>query len=280
MAEAKLTNDALALSILNGFSRQELRDWVRSRLHGDDMGVSVDKRQDERPYSLIERVYGDLDRHIREDVCNLVADFVHDMACDPQSSWQGNAAHELLLLAQSVCNDTSVDDLIEMADNERFFLAGEQERGSDLHYRILQTLLALGWGGPLEFWQRQVRLSPDRYIGVAFNALAPTHLKEAIDLLIAVTWTAEVEQRVLRSLPTWIDKHRHVGITELLAKALPQMSVQAQNAITGNLARRKVTLPPVAKLTRDLGRVKEFWRGHGGLQPRSLAFDGQQRLAA
>ncbi len=244
------TNNELTLETINGFSRQALQDWIFARLHGNDTLFSVNAKQNESSSDLIERVYPDLDRHVREDISNIVTGFVHDMAVNTQSLWQREAAHELLLLAQSVCTAILIDDLIEMAEAKRFFSPDEQDRGNDLHYRVLQTLLALGWCGRPEFWQRQVSLSPDRYIGVAFNALLPLHLQDALDLLVHVPWTMQVQERVLRSLPGWMDRYRQAGIADLLAQALPQMDRSAQRAIRSNLERNGIILPNVAKARR------------------------------
>lgn len=201
MPELRVVDGELDLASVEGLATVELREWVYRRLHGHDHQVGGDVRQGERPYYLLASIYQDLSRHVREDLQKIVSDAIDDMAENPETSWRGEAAHELLLLASDIGAKDVTEQLSDLAQDQKFFQSEEIARSEDVHFRILQTLIGLGWNGTAEFWQKQVELSPDRYTGLAFSALARHDLDGAFALLIGLDPSPMIIDSILNGLP-------------------------------------------------------------------------------
>ena len=116
----------LDLGSFASLSKDELQAWVDARLHGQDTLVPGDARQGELPHYLIARIYPDLGHHSRDDLIQIVQALLRDMSRNEASTWRGEAAHALLMLAQledkSLAFNTArmealeLDNLLEVAE--------------------------------------------------------------------------------------------------------------------------------------------------------------------
>src|SRR5437762_2086493 len=102
MANLIVKDGILDLGSVEQLSQKELSTWIFERLHGQDYVVPGDARQGLMPYSIFAAIYPKLDRRVRQDIDNIVAKFVRDMACMQPTAWTGDAAHNLLLLAHMI----------------------------------------------------------------------------------------------------------------------------------------------------------------------------------
>ena len=264
-----LTNEKgkLDLAAVEDLSKAELRDWISARLHSQDVLVPGGFGQAEMPHFLLAQIYPKLSRHARQDMESIVEDFVHNMARHNDSAWEGDAADELLLLAQTVCGGTTINQAVigyieEMAQSYRFFNA-DNDGQIDLHYRLLQSLVALRWRGPPEFWHGQVRLAPDRYVGAAFSGLALISPKEAVALLTEIEWTDVVGDQIFTNLPDFLEEYQISCVLPLFQCYLPAMRDRTQAAICGYMAEEGIPLKASPVTNTKYEPMKNFFRGRG-----------------
>ena len=247
-------NGKLDLAAVEALSKAELRDWMFARLHSQDILVPGGFGQAEMPHFLLAQIYPQLSRPARQDMENIVEEFARKMARHNEGAWQGDAADELLLLAQTVCGGTTVNqDVIgyieEMAQAFRFFNA-DNDGQIDLHYRLLQSLVALTWRGTPEFWRGQVRLAPNRYAGVAFSGLALISPREAVALLTEIQWSDAVEDQIFTNLPDFLEEYQTSCVLPLFQCYLPAMRERTRTAICGYMAEEGIplTVPTVKSM--------------------------------
>lgn len=255
MGTLKVTDGKLDLKSVESLSRRELGEWIDARLHGQDTQVPGDARQGEMPHYLIKLIYPNLDRSTRQDIENTTLDFVRDMARNPNTVWRGDAADELLLLAQSIGSNKAVTYLREMAEDRRYFHSEQQERAGDIHYRLLQSLVALGWHGTPKFWREQASLAPNRYAGVAFDGLALTSLRGALWLLTQIPWIDEIEDQILTSLPDLLEVYGASRIVAGLESSQAAMPERAKAAIRGFIAEEEEALSGLSPIPDSSGRA-------------------------
>lgn len=260
-------NGKLDLAAVEALSKVELRDWIFARLHSQDMLVPGGFGQAEMPHFLLAQIYPQLSRPARQDMENIVQDFVHSMARRNDSAWRGDAADELLMLAQTVCGGTTINQAVigyieEMAQALHFFNANNDGQ-IDLHYRLLQSLVALGWRGTPTFWREQVRLAPNRYVGVAFSGLALISLKEAVALLTEIEWTDAVEDQIFTNLPDFLEEYQTSCVLPLFQCYLPAMRERTRTAICGYMAEEGIPLTASTVANPKYESLKDFFRGRG-----------------
>jgi len=246
MGEIVVRDDGtLDLDSFASLTRDELCLWLEARLHGQDTLVPDDARQGELPHYLIKRIYPHLDRHSRDYLIAIVRGFLRDMSRNETSTWRGEAAHALLMLAQTLDDRSFADPIREMAQEGRF-LEGDA-RDEDLHRRLLQSLAALTWIGTRNFWHEQVERDPARHAGAAFNGLKHIALKHAIDLLPRLPWDQEEVQRRMRvALRGLLPAYDHSEIGALLSNVLPKLPRPAQEKIRDFLPEIRDFLPEIA----------------------------------
>jgi hypothetical protein len=248
------------LESIERLSRDELQEWIGECLRGEDVQVPIDFREGDRYYDLIELLYPRLKRSVREDIQSIVLENLEDLARNPESPWRGEAGDELLLLAQSLCGDEIFDLLVEMAISQRLFAADEAAAVIDLHYRVLQTLVALGYRGAPEFWRAQARLRPDRYAGVTFSGLAIIAPAQAIDWLAEIEWTDAVEDRILWALPGFVDRGGLARMAALVERSWLRLPPRAQFAFRQFFAEEGHPLETEDRvLERAASLVESLW---------------------
>jgi hypothetical protein len=260
-------------SSVASLSKDELRDWVAARLHGRDTLVPGDGRQGEYPHHLFASIYPELDRDSRSYIRDIVQEFLRDMARNENTTWRGGAAHALLLLAQRLHEREFIAPIREMAESGKFFVNHIEELSEDVHRRLLQSLVALDWKAPVEFWHEQFRLAPTRHAGVAIAGLRITDPQHAIDLLPHLPWDDEsVQDQTRVALRGLLQVYPHSYIGELLTGIRPQLSVPVQGLI-------RRFLPEVSPFIRDgfqwdIRQVKNALEQHGysDFRPKELSF--------
>ena len=249
----------LDLGSFASLSKDELQAWVEARLHGQDTQAPGDARQGELPHYLIARIYPDLGHHIRDDLIQIVRVLLRDMSRNEASTWSGEAAHALLLLAQALGNRTLVAPIREMAEDGRFL---DDDHRHDLHRRLLQSLAALGWRGTRVFWDEQVAHDSVRYAGVAFAGLTRIALPHAMDLLPRLPWDDEDVQDQMRvALRGLLPAYDHSEIGALLSDVLPKLSVPVQNMIRDFLPEVSDFIGPGSWWNR--AEIADFLQGCG-----------------
>ena len=240
-------------------SKDELQAWVDARLHGQDTQVPGDARQGELPHYLIARIYPDLGHHTRDDLIQIVQALLRDMSRNEASTWRGEAAHALLLLAQALGKRILVAPIREMAEDGRFL---DDDHRHDLHRRLLQSLAALEWRGTRAFWDEQVAHDSVRYAGVAFAGLTRIALPHAMDLLPRLPWDDDDVQDQMRvALRGLLPAYDHCEIGTLLSNVLPKLSVPVQNMIRDFLPEVSDFIGPGSWWNR--AEIADFLQGCG-----------------
>src|SRR6185295_4514559 len=187
----------LDVGSVNTLSREELTNWIRLRLHGQDHLVPSDIRQAEPGYYLLASIYPYLERDSRSYMRSAVEQFLIEMA-QGDASWRGEAAHSLLLLAQDLKEPEFVAPIKRMAEDSQFF---DNAAGRDIdaiHHRLLQCLVALRWSGSPAFWHTQFERSHTTYAAVVFAGLNIISIHQAMLLLPRVPWEDANTRREMR----------------------------------------------------------------------------------
>ena len=272
MGEIVVRDDGtLDVGSFASLTRDELCAWLEARLHGQDTLVPDDARQGELPHYLIKRIYPHLDRHSRDYLIDIVRGFLRDMSRNEASTWRGEAANALLMLAQTLDDRSFADPIREMAQEGRF-LEGDA-RDEDLHRRLLQSLAALTWIGTRNFWHEQVERDPARHAGAAFNGLKHIALKHAIDLLPRLPWDQEEVQRRMRvALRGLLPAYDHSEIGALLSDVLPKLPRPAQEKI-------RDFLPEIRDFLLDNLAVAADVLSSFGYPPNPWSIPGNKALA-
>ena len=134
MNKIKITETGeVDIKSIESLSYDELKKWIKHRLLGKDTQIPSDFRQGDSPYYIIYLLYPKLERYVREDIHRIVLEFIKDMTRNQNSIWKEEVGHQLLLLAQSVQSEETIDFLMEMAESRRFFVADAPSLAEDLH---------------------------------------------------------------------------------------------------------------------------------------------------
>lgn len=160
-------------------SRDELRAWIRDRLHEEDTRVQDDPKQDVGQYYLVGAVYDDLDPEAQERVQDVLMSFLRRMKNEP-GTWTGQPAHALLLLVMEIGDSDFAGPIRRMAEDE---VALERD-DEGLHARLLQALVELGEEMDAEFWERQLDHDTSRYATYAFAGLQRQNLYQALGTVL------------------------------------------------------------------------------------------------
>jgi hypothetical protein len=267
-------NGKLDVASVASLSRDEMRAWISARLRGEDTSVPGDVRQGEPPHYLFAQIYPELDRDSRLYTRQVVQEFLRDMSRNPDSSWRGESGHALLLLTQRLGEKEFVLPIREMADDGKFFAPPEEQGAGDLHRRLLQTLIALGWKGTLEFWREQFERAPLRYSGLVFAGLSRIALQHAFGLLPDLPWDSrEVQGQMRVALRGLLPAHDHGLLGQLINRTKSQLPAAAWRMVCEFLPELSPFIEQPASLNWDLPSVKatlaEF--GQTDFSPKQLS---------
>lgn len=235
-------NGRLDLSSVDELSRDELREWIRARLHSEDTRVPDDPKQDIGQYYLVGAIYDELQPETQESIRDILEEFLLQMK-NGDEAWQGRPAHTLLLLVMEIGDPDFVKPVRRMAEQETVLERDEPDE--DLHARLLQTLLELGEEMDPEFWTDQLDLNASRYVIYAFAGLRTHSLYQALGIVpqelnlenddLRSTFYSEIrgllasEQYTQDRIQEVISDMREIlqdeGIYELVCTALPELDL-------------------------------------------------------
>ncbi len=220
----------ISIESVDELSREDLRDWVRERLHGQDAGTPVDR--DGMPHYLLTLIYPRLNRSVREDLQNIVIEFVASLARAGPSDWSGEAGDELLMLVESVLGqsprrDDAVDLLLD-AVNSRRLLNNLQP---DLHHRCLQILVQLRHRAERSFWEEQFQFGGAVYMPTVLEGLALINTSVALEWTASIPWTQATEDAIVGLLPSLLEDYGAARVQVLLEGVLPRLAAPGQEAL-------------------------------------------------
>ena len=227
---------------IESLSYDELKHWIKCRLLGKDTQIPDNFRQDNASYYIIYLLYPKFNRFVREDIHRIVLEFIKDMARNPDSIWKEEAGNQLLLLAQSVRSEETIDFLLEMGESRIFFVANAPSSAEDLHYRVLQTLVALEQRITPQFWLEQFDLAPERYVGVVFDGLALIAPEQAIRFMSLIDSVETVERILFITFPSLLNEYGATRIVPLVEEYLPKMQPGVRVAVQSFLEGEGYTL--------------------------------------
>lgn len=264
----------LDIASVASLSRDEMRAWISARLRGEDTTVPGDVRQGEPPYYLLAQIYPELDRDSRLYTRQVVQELLRDMSRNPNSLWRGESGHALLLLTQRLGEKEFVPPVREMAEDGKFLVLSEEQGADDLHRRLLQSLIALGWKGTLEFWREQFERAPLRYSGLAFAGLSRIALQHAFGLLPDLPWDSkEVQGQMRVALRGLLPAHDHGLLGQLMNRTKSQLPTTAWWMVCEFLPELSVFIEQPASFYFDVPSVKatlaEF--GQTDFSPKQLS---------
>jgi len=253
---------------IEDLSYDELKEWIELRLHDKDTQIPSDFRQGDTPYYIISLLYPKLERHVREDIDRIVREFVRDMARNPDTVWKGEAGHQLLLLVNSIRAEETLGFLLEMAESCVFFVEDVPSLEKDLHFRVLQTLVSLGYRASSEFWFKQYDLAPERYAKIVFNGLALITPEQAIRFMFSIDSVETVERILFITFPSLLNKYGTAQIAPLVEEYLPEMQPGVRAAVQSFFAEEGYDLKYQPRKIEDYEHIREVLIDMGlSLQP-------------
>ena len=234
------------LQSVEALSRDDLREWVYERLHGRDL-IVPGSRGDDMPHYLFALLYPKLSRFTREDLQNILLEFMADLGRNPDSSWLGKPGDELLMLVdpvlvQSPRREEVVDLLLHMADASHLMKNG----GPNLHFRAVQSLVALRHRADRDFWLRQFQIGGDEYAPVVLEGLALVDLSAAFDWLTQVQWGDSVEDAIVGLLPSLLEDFGAGKITFQIERILPHLVPEGRTALLRFCEEERIALSPLS----------------------------------
>jgi len=253
----------IALASIEDLSYDELKEWIKLRLHGKDTQIPIDFRQGDTPYYIISLLYPKFNRYVREDIDGIVCELVRDMTRNPDTVWKGEAGHQLLLLANSIRAEGATGSLLEMAKSHKFFVEDVPSLEEDLHFRVLQTLVSLSYRASYEFWLEQYHLVPERYAKIVFNGLALIAPEQAIHFMALLDSVETVERILFIAFPSLLNEHGLDRIVPLIEKYLLEMKPGVRVAVQSFFEDEGYTLeyqPRKPKFDEDAEVALKFYR--------------------
>jgi len=245
---------------IESLSYDKLKQWIKCRLLGKDTQIPDNFRRDNGSYYIIYLLYPKFNRYVREDINRIVLEFIKDMAHNPDSIWKEEAGDQLLLLAQSIRSEETIDFLLEMAELRLFFVGDASSSVEDLHYRVLQTLVALEKRINTAFWLEQFDLAPEHYAGVVFDGLMLVSPEQAVSFLFSIDSTEQIEEIIFSSFPYLLDEYGVAQIVPLVEEYLPKMKPDVRTAVQSFFADEGCTLVYQSSKTKiDYERVREIF---------------------
>lgn len=125
------------LKELDGLQR---RKWLRDLLHGREYDIAADPGS--HPDTILTDTYDRLDIHGQRAIARTLVRFVRDMADNPNTTWEGQAAHSLLIAAAYICDNSIATHLRTMIESGEY-ANPPADRADDLQFRLLQTMVAV-----------------------------------------------------------------------------------------------------------------------------------------
>ncbi len=196
-----------------------------------DPYVSFDPSTQDLPHALIANLYPDLAPLVREGVQRIVLAFLDELARDDASSWRGTAGDHLLMLVEPVLHCSrwlpeAVELLLRCSQAIR-----TSSTQPNLHFRTLQTLVALGHRSTYDFWRSVFAEGGERYANLVLEGLARISLTQAMRWVAEVEWTPVVETAMFDLLPVFSENYGAARVSRDIESVLPLMTDEKRAAV-------------------------------------------------
>lgn len=215
---------------LAGLDGNARRQWVYDLLHDRELDLVGDRESE--PHYLLLDIYEDADSRAREALGETVADFVDEMAGSPEGDWQGRAGDRLLFVASEIRGNSIISPVRRMIESGRFVDPDAGVPG-DIHFRLLQTLVAKGVQEGVDFWQEQAALCPEQYLAIAFDGASLSSVGEGLGLLkeFSEGWTDTMKAGIGRTLDELQDRRGAKGLAQDCRQWLTRLGSDAREAV-------------------------------------------------
>ena len=161
------------IDIILSFSYEELKNWIWSRLHGDDDYFSIYEGHETNLSDFLADAFHHIkNKTFRENFLEILGDLVSDLRkYSPTGIEQDkDYIYELLTLCGSIKKFNDATTLYKLAKSGEF--KPYKLRDTDLHLVLLTTLLSYRIGGNYRFWIEQMQDDSNKYYtNAAFYAL-------------------------------------------------------------------------------------------------------------
>ena len=218
-------NGFIEIDSVNSLSFSDLRNWIKMVLTTKDLGAGSFRT--ESPYNFLERVYHQLDSYVREAFHDAVLNHLADVAQNPNSEWREEQIDQLLLLVAAIFGKSPrskapLDLLLYASGQERF---SRNNKNVNLHWRILQTLIALQYQTQPEFWYEQFRKYGEEYAPIVISGLSLIGISKTFEWIKENASNKAVITALFRRLPLMVEEHGTTQISshlEGLIAVIPQ----------------------------------------------------------
>ena len=161
------------IDIILSFSYEDLKNWIHSRLHGDDDYFSIYEGYETNLSDFLADAFHHIkNKTFRENFLEILGDLVSELRkYSPTGIEQDkDYIYELLSLCGSIKKFNDKSTLYKLAKSGKF--KPFKLRDTDLHLALLTTLLSYRIGGNYRFWIEQMQDDSNKYYtNAAFYAL-------------------------------------------------------------------------------------------------------------
>ena len=196
----------IELDSVNSLTYAGISQWIYAVLHAE--GAAAGANRSEVPHGFLRRIYHRTDPRIRQCFEDALMGHLEDLARSGAPSWNSDEAiHELLLLIAGVFQDSPrrrapISLLRYMADFESF----RKDRVPNVHWRILQTLIALNHRLEPNFWENEFRRGGEGYADLALRGLFSWGVRDGFEWLYENASRPAVFSAFLRMLPRALER--------------------------------------------------------------------------
>jgi hypothetical protein len=146
------------------FNYEELENWIRSRLQGDDDYFSIYEGHETNLSDFLADAFHHIkNKNFRINFLEILGDLVKQLKKYTPKEIEENKEYiyELLCLCSDIKQFEDQVTLIELAESGRFKKARVYD--TDLHLALLTTLASYRIGGNYRFWIKQMQDDSNKY---------------------------------------------------------------------------------------------------------------------
>lgn len=221
----------LDIESVNSLGFRELSGWIERVLLRRQPAAGA--HLSELPHTFLRRIYHRLNPDVRECFRDALLEHLEHLVRDAASPWRSDGGDELLLLVGDLFShregSRSPLPQIRYAIQQGIFLT---EKDEGLHWRCLQTLIALGDAATPSFWQRHHRQGDRRYASITLAGLGFHGLEKMFDWLRRQATEDPVVLDALTSrLPLLVKQEGAQALTRPLAELSVHLDEIQQNEL-------------------------------------------------
>jgi hypothetical protein len=248
-------NGLVNLPSVEALTRPELREWIYERLHGKDESIPSGSLEGTMPHYIITVIYPKLERLVREDIQNIIVDFLRDLATNSESSWRDSSGVDLLMLtgpilSESARREDAISLLTQLADSSALIF------NNTLRFRVLAALVTLQCRMPKEFWFNQAETLPRKYLSIILEGLALVDISAILEWFSVTKWDESINQAMFFVFPVIVESYTAAKFISVLDSMISGLSVDAQTALRRFCDEEGLSLSPsssAANKERKLG---------------------------